>query len=357
MADTYSSRALLTGRELRRIRQRALDASPIHQRRVASTSATLRSRFTSADPARQCVVTRDAFASVVRAMNPAVDNGVVRELARRYASGDGIDYAAFASALAADSALHAHLQKPRRLQDNGDIVFGRDEPRGAEIAAEQRAVCQDTCRALAAAGGGGDELTTPQTAKLLRSLRKEQLLPAEAEALASALCGGEGGAIERERLVATVSEEVAVPQLLIDKRWRDHGNITAWPEGAATPSRPPTTPLLEPRSGASPARRPSPPAAGTSPARKPMMAAAGCASARQQTHADTYPYLPTSRARRTASRVPAAGRRGASWRHESGTMPAPLAPAATAKALEAAARPPARVLSPSTKPPRRAASE
>ena len=189
-------------------------------------------------------------------MNPAVDNGVVRELARRYASGDGIDYAAFASALAADSSLHA---KSRRLQDNGDIIFGRDEPRGVEIVAEQRAVCQDTCRALAAAGGGGDELTTPQTAKLLRSLRKEQLLPAEAEALASALCGGDGGAIERERLVATVSEEIAVPQLLIDKRWRDHGNITAWPEGAATPSRPPTTPLLEPRSGASPARRPSPP--------------------------------------------------------------------------------------------------
>ena len=106
---------------------------------------------------------------------------------------------------------------------------------------------QDTCRALAAAGGGGDELTTPQTAKLLRSLRKEQLLPAEAEALASALCG-EGGTIERTRLVATVSEEIAVPQLLIDKRWRDHGNITAWPEGATTPSRPPTTPLLEPRS-------------------------------------------------------------------------------------------------------------
>ena len=59
MADTYSSRALLTGRELRRIRQRALDASPVHQRRVASTSATLRSRFTSADPARAGVVTRD----------------------------------------------------------------------------------------------------------------------------------------------------------------------------------------------------------------------------------------------------------------------------------------------------------
>ena len=318
MADTYSSRALLTGRELRRIRQRALDASPVHQRRVASTSATLRNRFTSADPARTGVVSRGAFASVVRAMNPAVDNGVVRELARRYASGDdGIDYAAFASALAADSALHAHLQKPRRLQDNGDIIFGRDEPRGAEIVAEQRAVCQDTCRALAAAGGGGDELTTPQTAKLLRSLRKEQLLPAEAEALASALCGGEGGAIDRERLVATVSEEIAVPQLLIDKRWRDHGNITAWPEGAATPSRPPTTPLLEPRSGASPARRPSPPAAGTSPARKPMMAAAGCASARQQTHADTYPYLPTSRARARRRACPpraAAARRGATSR-------------------------------------------
>ena len=93
MADTYSSRALLTGRELRRIRQRALDASPVHQRKVASTSATLRSRFTSADPARTGVVTADAFASVVRAMNPAADSGVVRELARRYASGDGIDYA------------------------------------------------------------------------------------------------------------------------------------------------------------------------------------------------------------------------------------------------------------------------
>jgi len=59
MADTYSSRALLTGRELRRIRQRALDASPVHQRRVASTSTTLRNRFTSADPARTGVVTRD----------------------------------------------------------------------------------------------------------------------------------------------------------------------------------------------------------------------------------------------------------------------------------------------------------
>ena len=62
MADTYSSRALLTGRELRRIRQRALDASPVHQRKVASTSATLRSRFTSADPARTGVVTRDVSA-------------------------------------------------------------------------------------------------------------------------------------------------------------------------------------------------------------------------------------------------------------------------------------------------------
>ena len=90
-------------------------------------------------------------------MNPAVDNGVVRELARRYASGDGVDYAAFASALAADSALHAQLQKPRRRQDNGDIVVGRDEPRGAEIAAEQRAVCQGAWRARAAAGGGGDD--------------------------------------------------------------------------------------------------------------------------------------------------------------------------------------------------------
>ena len=59
MADTYSSRALLTGRELRRIRQRALDASPVHQRRVASTSTTLRSRFTSADQSRTGVVTRD----------------------------------------------------------------------------------------------------------------------------------------------------------------------------------------------------------------------------------------------------------------------------------------------------------
>ena len=57
------------------------------------------------------------------------------------------------------------------------------------------------------------------------------------------------------------------------------------------------------------------------------------------------------RIRQRALDVPAAGRRGASWRHESGTMPAPLAHAAAAKALEAAARPPVRVLSPSTKPP------
>ena len=66
MADTYSSRALLTGRELRRIRQRALDASPVHQQRVASTSATLRSRFTSADPARTGMVTRDVSVAQFR---------------------------------------------------------------------------------------------------------------------------------------------------------------------------------------------------------------------------------------------------------------------------------------------------
>ena len=52
-----------------------------------------------------------------------------------------------------------------------------------EIVAEQRAVCQDTCRALAAAGGGGAELSPPQTATLLRSLRKEQLLQAEGSGL------------------------------------------------------------------------------------------------------------------------------------------------------------------------------
>ena len=109
------------------------------------------------------------------------------------------------------------------------------------------------------------------------------------------------------------------PATLIDAlaRPRQHHGVA---RGRATPSRPPTT-----RSSSrapAPARRAGRRRRRRAPRPRASRWSRPGASARQQTHADTYPYLPTSRARAGVARA----RRGprASWRHESGTMPAPL---------------------------------
>ena len=227
-----------------------------------------------------------------------------------------------------------------------------DEPGGGHVVASSRggtpAATASTRGVRVGARGRQRAARAPPEASPAAGQRRHHLRPRRAARRGDRRAAGSvprhvsrarGGRRRRRRAHHAADGEARRAATSIDKRWRDRGNITAWPEAAATPSRPPTTPLLEPRSGASPARRPSPPtSAGPGLAR--AQADDGSGRVRVGAAADARRHVPVPADEPRAARrscVPAAGRRGASWRHES-AMPAPLAHAATAKRRGGGAR-------------------
>ena len=128
--NTYSAQKLLTGSELRRLRQRGLQASRSHQLQTERNEKQLQNIFRKFDLNGDGELTTKEFVCALKSMNPQLSDHAVRVAARQVdVDGDGVvDYKEFTARLASDTQHLPMFLKGKRWHDSGDIINGRDEP-------------------------------------------------------------------------------------------------------------------------------------------------------------------------------------------------------------------------------------
>ena len=125
--NTYSAQKLLTGSELRRLRQRGLQASRSHQLQTERNEKQLQNIFRKFDLNGDGELTTKEFVCALKSMNPQLSDHAVRVAARQVdVDGDGVvDYKEFTARLASDTQHLPMFLKGKRWHDSGDIINGR----------------------------------------------------------------------------------------------------------------------------------------------------------------------------------------------------------------------------------------
>lgn len=234
--NTYSARSLLTGTELKRVRQRGLQASRSHQLQTEKNERQLQKAFGRFDLSGDGELTTKEFVGALRTMNPQMSDHAVRVAARQVdVDGDGVvDYKEFSARLASDTRHLPMFLKGKRWHDSGDIINGRDEPPAEQARMHER---QRYLRGLLGEHEvQRGELDAEHLAAAM-SRHNCYLTPDEVRTVTRAACGADGQQRVGSAAFVQAATTGAVSAFFDSKRHRDNGAILAWPEPAPAPER------------------------------------------------------------------------------------------------------------------------
>lgn len=227
--NTYSTRNLLTGSELRRVRQRGLQASRSHQLQMERNEKQLHKIFRKFDLNGDGELTTKEFVGALKSMNPQLSDHAVRVAARQVdVDGDGVvDYKEFTAKLASDTQQLPIFLKGKRWHDSGDIIAGRDEPPAEQARMHEK---QRYLRGLLKEHEVQRGELDAEHLALAMSRHNCHLTPDEVRTLTRVACGDNGQQRVGSAEFVQAATTGPVSALFNSKRHRDNGAILAWPE-------------------------------------------------------------------------------------------------------------------------------